>query len=75
MESPDLISSAFVSRPVFPYSTEACSEGCARFSRLPQEGWPDYGLCKNPRSPRHGSPVRIGRDCHYFLALSHSRPT
>lgn len=74
MKSPDLISSAFVGRPAHLLRTEACSEGCAGFRRLPQEGWSDYGLCKNPRSPRFGSPVRIGRDCPYSLALAHSRP-
>jgi hypothetical protein len=74
MKSPDLISSAYVSRPAGQSRTEACSEGCAGFRRLPQEGWSDYGLCKNPRSPRYGSPVRIGRDCPYSLALSPSRP-
>ena len=42
---------------------QPCSEACAGFRRLAGDGWSDYGVCTNPRSPYHGCPVRIGRDC------------
>lgn len=54
---------------------EACSEACSGFKRLPQEGWSDYGLCTNPLSPRHGSPVLVGRDCAYATHLISPRET
>lgn len=44
-----------------------CSEACAGFRRLPGPIISDYGLCENPRSPRHGCPVRLDRDCAYYL--------
>jgi hypothetical protein len=42
---------------------QPCSEACACFQRLAGGGWSDYGLCTNPRSPHHGSPVRLGQEC------------
>jgi hypothetical protein len=54
---------------------ESCSEACAGFKRLPQEGWSEYGLCTNPLSPLHGSPVLVGRDCRYAIHLISPRET
>jgi len=74
MKPPGQDSFSYGNSPVFPVSLEACSEGCAGFKRLTQDGWSDYGLCMNPRSPRHGSPVRLGRDCAYALTSRGPRP-
>jgi hypothetical protein len=46
-----------------------CAESCAAFRPLAPAGWPDFGLCTNPRSPRCGYPVRPGRDCRSFLTI------
>ena len=75
MKNPvEVTPSSYGNVPVFPGTTEACGEGCPGFKRLPQDGWSDYGLCKNPRSPRHGFPVRPGRACPYALTLFNPRP-
>lgn len=74
MKNPDRVTLSYGNGLDFPGLTEACGEGCPGFKRLSLDGWSDYGLCKNPRSPRHGSPVRTGRACPYSLALSPSRP-
>lgn len=43
-----------------------CAESCAYFHQIHADRWSDFGLCGNPRSPRRGYPVRLGRDCRYF---------
>lgn len=43
-----------------------CAESCTYFHQINPDRWSDFGLCGNPRSPRRGYPVRLGRDCRYF---------
>lgn len=46
--------------------TQPCSEACVCFQRLSGGGWSDFGLCTNPASPFHGSPVRLGHECGHY---------
>jgi hypothetical protein len=46
---------------------QPCAESCAAFRALSPDRWSDFGLCQHPFSPRRGYPVRVGRDCRYYL--------
>ncbi len=47
---------------------QPCSEACTCFRPLPDGRWPDFGLCRNPASPFHGSVVHTGRECPRYRA-------
>ncbi len=44
-----------------------CAESCAAYRPITTNGWSEYGICNNRRSPRCGYPVRPGNDCSYYL--------
>jgi len=46
--------------------TQPCSPACRYFEPMPGDAWTDYGRCLNPRSPLHGYPVSLDRECRCF---------
>jgi hypothetical protein len=53
-------------RPPPPETVQPCSPACRHHARLPTDPWGDYGVCRNPRAPRSGYPVKTGRDCRWY---------
>lgn len=50
---------------------QPCSEACACFQSLrPGGGWSDFGFCTNPRSPHHGTTVRLGLECRDYQSTT-----
>jgi hypothetical protein len=54
---------------------QPCTEACAAFRPLASDRWSEFGMCLNPRSPRRGYPVRVGRECNDFQVTGKVDPT
>ncbi|HEY8995688.1 MAG TPA: hypothetical protein VIM71_13550 [Lacunisphaera sp.] len=51
-----------------PTVRQPCTEACVAFRPLATDRWSEFGLCLNPRSPRRGYPVRVGKECNDYQA-------
>jgi hypothetical protein len=52
--------------PPLEEMVQPCSEACRHFAELATDPWGDYGVCRNPRTPVCGYPVKSDRDCRWY---------